>query len=128
MLRNKKGFTLVELLAVIVILAIILAIAVPTISSLILSQRTAAFEANVKMLLKGIDYKYLENPTTNTAAALTTAGAVGLGGVAADYSTFTVVATSPASITLVGSSTGKFKNCAVTGATMTSVTVSGCSL
>ena len=41
-LRNKKGVTLVELLAVIVILGIIAAIAVPTIGGLISRQRENA--------------------------------------------------------------------------------------
>lgn len=40
---NKKAFTLIELLAVIVVLAIILAIAIPAISSIIENSRYAAF-------------------------------------------------------------------------------------
>lgn len=44
-LRNKKGVTLVELLAVIVILGIIAAIAVPTIGGLIERQRENAAAA-----------------------------------------------------------------------------------
>ncbi len=44
-LKNKKGVTLVELLAVIVILGIIAAIAVPTIGGLIERQRVNAAEA-----------------------------------------------------------------------------------
>ena len=54
----KKGFTLVELLAVIVILAIILAIAVPTISSLIENSRVEAYK-NQKGLLKKSATTYL---------------------------------------------------------------------
>ena len=49
---NKKGFTLVELLAVIVVLAIILAIAVPTISKIIETSQTNAFKTNEKMVVK----------------------------------------------------------------------------
>jgi len=44
-LRNRKGVTLVELLAVIIILGIIAAIAVPTIGNLIERQRQNAAEA-----------------------------------------------------------------------------------
>ncbi len=44
-LKNKKGVTLVELLAVVVILGIIAAIAVPTIGGLIARQEQKAAEA-----------------------------------------------------------------------------------
>lgn len=47
---KKRGFTLVELLAVIVILAIILAIAVPAISNLIENSRVVAYQNSEKML------------------------------------------------------------------------------
>ncbi|MDD4298966.1 MAG: prepilin-type N-terminal cleavage/methylation domain-containing protein, partial [Bacilli bacterium] len=49
---QKKGFTLVELLAVIVILAIILAIAVPGITGLIESTTKSAFASDAKMIIK----------------------------------------------------------------------------
>ena len=54
----KKGFTLVELLAVIVILAIILAIAVPTISSLIENSKKSMFQNSAKMILKSMKNDY----------------------------------------------------------------------
>ena len=60
---KNKGFTLVELLAVIVILAIILAIAIPAITGLIDSSKRAAFESDAKFLIKAIDYKKLEDPS-----------------------------------------------------------------
>jgi type IV pilus assembly protein PilA len=47
----KKGFTLVELLAVIVILAIVLAIAIPSISKIMDSVKTNALIENVQMML-----------------------------------------------------------------------------
>jgi len=46
-MRNKKGFTLVELLAVIIILAVIVAIAVPTVSNVIKESRREAFKNSV---------------------------------------------------------------------------------
>jgi prepilin-type N-terminal cleavage/methylation domain-containing protein len=57
---NRKGFTLVELLAVIVILAIILAIAVPGIAGIINSAKKGAFESDAKMIVTGIEYRFLE--------------------------------------------------------------------
>ncbi len=59
----RKGFTLVELLAVIVILAIILAIAIPGISNLINNSRRAAAENDVKMIIRAIDYKEVLDDT-----------------------------------------------------------------
>ena len=47
---KKNGFTLVELLAVIVILAIILVIAVPKISDTIDNARKGSFESSIKMV------------------------------------------------------------------------------
>jgi type IV pilus assembly protein PilA len=58
---NKRGFTLVELLAIIVILAIILAIAVPTISSIVQSVKKSAFEEDAKLVIKTVQLKKLEN-------------------------------------------------------------------
>ena len=129
MLRNKKGFTLVELLAVIVILAIILAIAVPTISSIIKSQRKSAFETGVKMLIRGIDYQILQGTTVYDNAATTNvvlspAEKQALGANATDYATVTVTAKTPVTITVSGG--GKYGNCAITSSTFTTLgTVSG---
>ncbi|MDO4377481.1 MAG: prepilin-type N-terminal cleavage/methylation domain-containing protein [bacterium] len=47
---KKNGFTLVELLAVIVILAIILVIAVPKITDTIDNARKGSFESSIKMV------------------------------------------------------------------------------
>ncbi|MDD2490081.1 MAG: DUF5011 domain-containing protein, partial [Bacilli bacterium] len=60
---KKKAFTLIELLAVIVILAIILAIAIPTISGIINNATKEAFLSDAKMVLKAVDYKLLEDPS-----------------------------------------------------------------
>ena len=57
----KKGFTLVELLAVVVILAIILAIAIPTITGLIEQSKKNSFDSSVKLLIKTAQMKVLEN-------------------------------------------------------------------
>jgi prepilin-type N-terminal cleavage/methylation domain-containing protein len=58
---RKNAFTLIELLAVIVILAIILSIAVPSISNVIDTSTKEAFGIDAKMILRAIDNKKLEN-------------------------------------------------------------------
>lgn len=127
MLKNKKGFTLVELLAVIVILAIILAIAVPSISDMIKNSKRNAFEADVKLIIKGIDYKILEGKTITVATVESTSDLSDYGANPADYESFDITAITPAiKINLTGKSTGKFGACSTTGATMASVTVTGC--
>ncbi|MDD3048486.1 MAG: DUF5011 domain-containing protein [Bacilli bacterium] len=62
-MKKNKAFTLVELLAVIVILAIILAIAIPGISGIVDNAKANAFESDAKMLIKAIDYKKLNDST-----------------------------------------------------------------
>lgn len=60
-MTKNKGFTLVELLAVIVILAIILAIAIPGISGIIKSATRGAFESDAKMVLQQLEYEKLRD-------------------------------------------------------------------
>jgi len=55
---NKKGFTLVELLAVIVILAIIAVISAPIINGIIEDSRMSAFKSSVNGIKKAIETDY----------------------------------------------------------------------
>ncbi|MDD4036333.1 MAG: prepilin-type N-terminal cleavage/methylation domain-containing protein [Bacilli bacterium] len=54
---NKKGFTLVELLAVIVILAIILVIAVPNVLGIINKSRNDSFISTARMMVSAARLK-----------------------------------------------------------------------
>lgn len=63
-LRNRRGVTLVELLAVIVILGIIAAIAVPTIGGLIERQRENAANASYDAVLEAGRLYVVENSGT----------------------------------------------------------------
>jgi len=47
---NKKGFTLVELLAVIVVLGVILAIAIPSVTSTIAGAKADSYASSAKMM------------------------------------------------------------------------------
>ena len=57
-MKKRNGFTLVELLAVIVILAIILVIAVPQIMSTIDDATRASLESSVKMVAAQVENQY----------------------------------------------------------------------
>ncbi|MDO4377051.1 MAG: type II secretion system protein [bacterium] len=61
-MKNKvKGFTLVELLAVIVILAVILVIAMPKISDVIKNSKEASLETTAKLIASQAEKKRMEN-------------------------------------------------------------------
>ena len=61
-LKNEKGLTLVELLAVIVILGIIAAIAVPSIGNIIENTRVKAVIADAQNALAAANLYFVENP------------------------------------------------------------------
>lgn len=58
-MSNRKGFTLVELLAVVVILSIILLIAVPSVSRIISKSKDNAYISTAKAYIGAARYKYL---------------------------------------------------------------------
>lgn len=70
-LGNEKGLTLVELLAVIVILGIIAAIAIPAIGNIIENSRVKAIKADALMVLSAADLYFVDNPDAATPVALT---------------------------------------------------------
>lgn len=76
-LKNEKGLTLVELLAVIVILGIIAAIAIPAIGNIIDNSRAKAVLADGMNALNAANIYYIENPKAEspvTVAVLETEG------------------------------------------------------
>jgi type IV pilus assembly protein PilA len=64
LLKNQKGLTLVELLAVIVILGVVAAIAVPAIGGIISSSKSNA-DAQTVTLLKDVAVRYLTDTYPN---------------------------------------------------------------
>ncbi|QTD41576.1 prepilin-type N-terminal cleavage/methylation domain-containing protein [Sporosarcina sp. Te-1] len=60
---NQRGLTLIELLAVLVILSIIAAIAIPSISNIIENSRIKAEKSNALIILSTADLYFVENPS-----------------------------------------------------------------
>ena len=114
---NKNGFTLVELLAVIVVLAIILVIAVPTITNQITTARQQSLESSAKSI-----YKSLESTASMAAISVGTDLAGGTIGTTPCPTTawsnttdatctyaYTVGNVSTLQVRLVATASGKFK-------------------
>ena len=134
-MKKRNGFTLVELLAVIVILAIILVIAVPQILKTIDAARLGAFRSTAKLIISQAERQYMVDQALDaqSSAGTGTGSAKTYTGVAAstssntcgnltelsanDYSACTVTVTKDgvASLDLTGS--GKFAgySCASAG-------------
>ncbi|MBB6455057.1 type IV pilus assembly protein PilA [Salirhabdus euzebyi] len=67
-LKNEKGLTLIELLAVIVILGIIAAIAIPAIGNIIQNSKEDGVKSDAIAILEGAKLYQIENPDqTGTA-------------------------------------------------------------
>ena len=125
---KKNGFTLVELLAVIVILAIILVIAVPKITDTIDNARRGSFESSIKMVAAQAETQKtvadtLEGVTFDSGTAeakVTCTGKSWTGLNNSDYDTCSYTITNgTASVTLKGK--GKFAGYTCTG-TRTGIT------
>ena len=70
-MKNKvKGFTLVELLAVIVILATILVIAMPKISDVIKNSKKSSLETTAKLIASQAEKKYTENQVLDNSSTI----------------------------------------------------------
>ncbi len=117
---KKKGFTLVELLAVIVILAIILAIAVPSITKLIENQRKSAFESSIKLIIKNLEVKILGDEVFD----VTEIDEDKLGGLDVnpdDYNEFSAQLNEDNVLTVTATGAGKFDGWKVENATSSEV-------
>jgi len=120
--NNKFGFTLVELLAVIVILAIILVIAVPKIMNVIKDTTKASLESSAKMVAAQVENQYTVAQTLGQEFGDTGSCMEDWAGLnEADYESCTYeVEDGTAKVTLIGK--GKFKDLSVCNGTRSSAT------
>lgn len=63
---NKKGFTLIEMLAVIAVIAVLISIIIPTVTSATGKAAAATNAANLRSLVAEATTKYLSGDTTST--------------------------------------------------------------
>ena len=119
-MKKKKGFTLVELLAVIVILAVILIIAVPRISEVINNSKKASFEATAKTIANQAEKKYMENEVLGKTGSFECSDVVKLNNT--DYASCNITfdTNGNALVSITGS--GKFAGLVINNATKNSAT------
>ncbi len=119
-MKNKgRGFTLVELLAVIVILAIILVIAVPKISDTIKNSKKASFESSAKTIAAQAEKKKMEKEILEDTGSINCSDVVKLND--ADYGNCSITFDgNTAKVSLVGK--GKFEGLSVINGTKDNAT------
>jgi len=130
--KNKNAFTLVELLAVIVILAIILVIAVPKIMNVIKDTTKASLESAAKMVAAQVENQYTVAQTLGKEFGDTGSCMEDWAGLnESDYASCTYEITSDGSAKVTIKGQGKFKGLYACNATRSSAVVtegscSGC--
>lgn len=69
-MKNKKGFTLIELMAVIAILAILVVLAIPNILKIFTSSKEKAFLVQVKELYKAAEQEIINKNISNSSVII----------------------------------------------------------
>ncbi len=113
-MKKIKGFTLVELLAVIVILAVILIIAMPRISDVISNSKKASLEATAKTVASQAEKKLMEKEILDDTSSISCSDIVKLND--SDYGACTITFDgNKAKVNITGK--GKFDGLKVVNAT-----------
>ena len=114
-MKKKKGFTLVELLAVIVILAVILIIAMPKISDVIKNSKEASLETTAKLIASQAEKKYTENQVLDGSSTIKCSDVAKINDADYDSCNITFDSKGNAKVTIVGK--GKFEGLEVVDGT-----------
>ncbi len=116
-MKKKKAFTLVELLAVIVILAVILIIAIPQIMDTIKTTRLKSIEDSAILIATNAEKDYLAQQTVNQNYNATSIPCTDVAKLSKDYAScrITYNDSGVATVKLKGASGGKFDGITCTG-------------
>ena len=121
-MKKKKGFTLVELLAVIVILAVILIIAMPKISDVIKNSKESSLETTAKLIASQAEKKYTENQVLDNSSTIKCSDVVKINNTDYESCNITFDSKGNAKVTIVGK--GKFEGLQVIDGTKDSAKAS----
>ena len=121
-MKKKKGFTLVELLAVIVILAVILIIAMPKISDVIKNSKESSLETTAKLIASQAEKKYTENQVLDNSSTIKCSDVVKINNTDYESCNITFDSKGNAKVTIVGK--GKFEGLQVVDGTKDSAKAS----
>ena len=109
MKNKKKAFTLVELLAVIVILAVILVIAIPQIINVIKSARLSSIKDSAMLIAEQAEKDYISQQVLNKDYSSTSIPCTDVAKLNDDYASCSIsYSNGIATVKLKGSNTGKF--------------------
>ncbi len=114
-MKKKRGFTLVELLAVIVILAVILIIAMPKISDVIKNSKEASLETTAKLIASQAEKKYTENQVLDGSSTIKCSDVAKISSNDYESCNITFDSKGNAKVTIVGK--GKFEGLEVVDGT-----------
>ena len=110
-MKKKRGFTLVELLAVIVILAVILIIAMPKISDVIKNSKESSLETTAKLIASQAEKKYTENQVLDNSSTIKCSDVAKISDADYESCNITFDDKGNAKVTIVGR--GKFEGLAI---------------
>ena len=122
MRKKRNAFTLIELLAVIVILAVILVISIPRILDVIDESKLDSFKTSAQLIADSAEKKYVENKLNNIDEEITCENVTKLSKEDYESCKITFDNEGNAKVTIEGK--GKFKDLAICNGTKTSVELS----